>query len=444
MVVAAALIGSLWAGWRLSDTYFSLDEWSMIEQVTRLGKVEGATTSFGGDLRFFQDLIFRIQAVWFGLDSNTFLVVLFLASLVALHLAVAWLAVRVGLALGPALALGGLLTYLGPAAQSFLVVLQLSPTLAAAAGIAATAIVLGGAPTSARFLAVSGLLQLAALLDSGVGLSAVVIGGGVVLGVWPRQSWSAIAPAGLIIAIWYVFGDLGPEFPASVGDRAVFAARVLGRGAGALAGGAAATGFVVLAICTTAVVIAVRSGRLDRSGRSVMIAGGAATMVSVVAIARSQAGVPGFTFVENSRYLQQVALPLTITVLPAFVACAELAKRRWRPLRRAAPSARHTLAIAAIGLCFVAGLNEALDHAEVVVERSELVRDGVQDIGALTEAGCPSGAPPRPDARPLGTISPQVSVRLVDELVDRELLTIDPRDVTGAVDPALRLSVCGP
>lgn len=440
-IVLAALIGALWAGRRLRHTYFYFDEWSMIGRVTQLGKLEGATTSFNGHLWFFQDLIFRVQANWFGLDSNTFLVVVFVVALVALHMSLTALARGVGVPLVPALALGGLLTYLGAAAQNFVFAIQVSPTFATAAAVGAAAIALGGPPTAARFVAVSGLLLLAALFDSGVGLLALALGGGVVVGLWPRQSWWSLAPAGLITAIWYGFGDLGPEFEASVSDRVVFAARLLGRGAGAIAGGAAATGFVVLVVLTAATLVAMRAGRIDRAGWSVMLAGGLATLINIAGIAQSRAGLPGFTFFENNRYLQNVALPLTIAALPGLLASAQLAKERWKPLRRAAPPVRHALPVLAMAVCFALGLGEESTYSEVLIDRSERVAGGVQDIGTVLLRGCPTGTAPSLDTRPLGGLSPQVSARLVGELVRRDLLTIEER-LVGSVDYEILRSIC--
>ncbi|MEP6299401.1 MAG: hypothetical protein ABJ382_18915, partial [Ilumatobacter sp.] len=212
--LAAALLGVSWAGRRLRHTYFYFDEWSMIGRVTQLGPIDGATTSFNGHLWLFQDAIFRVQAVVFGLDSNVFVVAVFVLSLVALHLSLAALAVRVGVPVVPALMLAGLLTYLGPAAQNFVFAVQVSPTFATAAAVAVPAIVSGRQPTMRRCVIVSTLLLSSVSFDSGVGLMALALGGGSVVALWPRRRWWVLAPSGLVTASWYTFGNLGPEFDA--------------------------------------------------------------------------------------------------------------------------------------------------------------------------------------------------------------------------------------
>lgn len=442
-IVVAALIGALWAGRRLRQTYFYFDEWSMIGRVIHLGVIEGATTSFNGHLWFFQDMIFRVQARVFGLDSNGFLVVVFISSLVALHLALAALAVRIGVPLTPALMLAGLLTYLGPAAQNFVFAIQVSPTFATAAAVGAAAVVLGGTSTTRRYLAVGGLLQLAALFDSGVGLLALALVGGVVIGLWPRGSWWVLAPSALIIGIWYAFGDLGPKFEASVADRIVFAARLLLRGGGSLVGGGAWVGIFVVIVFASSFAVAFAAGRLDRTALTVMFAAGVATMVNVAGIAQSRAGLPGFTFFENNRYLQNVAIPLTITFLPALVACAGLVRERWQLAEPGPRAARDALPMLVIAACFGLGLGAEADYAEVFIDRTEQVRTGVRDIAIVENTGCPSGQMPNLDARPLGALSPQVSTRLVAELVDRELLSIEPGRLA-TVDPEILRAICGP
>ncbi len=440
-VLVAALLGVLWAGRRLRHTYFYFDEWSMIGRVTQLGPIEGATTSFNGHLWLFQDGIFRVQALVFGLDSNTFIVVMFGLSLVALHLSLAALAVRIGVPLVPALMLAGLLTYLGPAAQNFVFAVQVSPTFATAAAVGATAIVLGRHPATRHCVIVSTLLLLSVLFDSGVGLLALALCGGSVVGLWPRQRWWVLAPSVLVTVFWYALGDLGPEFDATVGERIDFAARLLVRGAGAVVGGGAWAGVAVLVLL--AVVLAVSARRIDRVGWSVTLSAGIATTINIAGIAQSRAGADDFTFFENNRYLQNVAIPLTITFLPALVACAGIAADRWgdtwlvgRPVRLAVPTML-------IGACFVLGLDEERGYADVFIERTQDVRLGVRDISVVVAGGCPSGQPPDLDARALGSLSPQISARLVGELVDRGLLSPGPEDID-SVDPQILAAICGP
>jgi hypothetical protein len=441
VVLATLLAGVLWASRRLRRTYFYFDEWSMIGRVTELAPLEGATTSFNGHLWFFQDVIFRFQAKAFGLDSNLFIVILFLFALAALHLSIGMLAVRVGVPLVPAMMLAGLLTYLGPATQNFIFAIQVSPTFATAAAVGCAVVVLDKRDTTARTVAAAALLLLAVLFDSAVGLLALTLGGAVLVQMWPRRRWWALAPSMLVMAWWYVFADLGPQFPASVPDRITFAARLVMRGAGALIGGGAWSGAIVLFVFGVATVVAIRSGRVTSAQRSVAVAGALALIVSVAGIAQSRAGLPGFTFFENNRYLQNVALPLTVMFLPALVVSSRLAADRFaernlgaRPLLIAIP------VVFTIG-AFVLGLDDERRYADVFIERTELVRAGVLDTATVIEQGCPLGGQPDLTGRPLGSISPQISAQLVADLLARELLITPDRGI-GDLDAAVLAAIC--
>lgn len=442
-VVVAALLGAVWAGRRLRATYFYYDDWSIIGRVTYFDPIKGATTSYSGHLAMFVDVFYRLQAFVFGLESNRFLVVVFLVSLVAVHLSLTAVAVQIGVPLTTSLILGGFLTYLGPAAQNFIFVVQFSSMFALASALGATAVALHGHGTRDHRIAVTVLLLASPLFDSAVGILALALGGGAVIGLWPRRYLWTLVPSLGVMAGWYLFGDLGPKFEASIRDRVVFAGRLGARGAGALVGGGAWAGVVVFVVFVSAAVVAVASCRLDRAGKTVMLAAGAATVINVAGIAQSRAGLPGFTFFENNRYLQNVAIPLTITFLPALVACSKLATKRWPGGWFATGPARLAVPALLVGVCFVLGLDEERDYADVFIERTEQVRSGVSDIGIIENAGCPSGQNPDLDVRALGPLSPQVSARLVGDLVDRESLTIKPRSIE-SVDPEILRLMCQP
>lgn len=441
VVVTALLVGVLWVGRRLRRTYFYFDEWSMIGRVTELAPLEGATTSFNGHLWFFQDVIFRFQAKVFGLDSNLFIVILFLVALATLHLSIGMLAVRVGVPLVPAMMLAGLLTYLGPATQNFIFAIQVSPVFATAAAMGCAALVLGKRDTTTRTVLAAALLLLAVLFDSAVGLLALTLGGALLVQVWPRRRWWALVPSVLVMAWWYVFADLGPQFPASVQDRITFAVRLVMRASGALIGGGVWSGALVLFVFGVASVVAIRSRRVTAAQRAVAVAGALALLISVAGISQSRAGLPGFTFFENNRYLQNVALPLVVMFLPALVAASGVAADRiaeWnlsaRPLLVAVP-------IVVMSGAFVLGLDEERRYADVFIERTEIVRAGVLDTATVIEQGCPSGGQPDPAARPLGSISPQISTQLVADLLARELLVAPGKSVDD-VDPAVLAAIC--
>ena len=426
----------MWAWRRVRHTWFSYDEWSMIGRVVAYDPLQGATTSFNGHLWLFQDAIYRLQVRVFGLDSNTFVVVVFLISLVCLHAAVSVLAARSGVPFAAAVLLGGLLTYLGPATQNFVFAIQLSPTFATASALVATALVVDRDATVRRASGVAALLLVSVLFDSGVGLLALTLGGGVLVQSWPRRAWWPLAPAASVMAIWYAFADLGPQFPGAVGERLHFAVELVVRSAGAFWGGPAWLGVVTLVAGGVAATQAVRIGALVGPARRLFVAGIAATIVTVAGIAQSRAALPGFTYFENNRYLQNVAIPLTFTFMPVVVVLArriDIGDRGDRRLSRWLP------AVLLLG-AFVAGLDEERAYGDVFVDRSAVVHAGVVDGVALIAQGCPTGTHLDPASRPLGDVSPQISTRLLIDLAGRRVFaTPDPDE---PIDPGIVATMC--
>ena len=429
---AAGSLGALWA-WRvLRRTYFVQDEWAMIRRGAILGPVESATKSFNGHLWLFQDASYRAQALGFGLDSNRFIVAAFLVALVTLHLTLAAFARSLGMSLAPALLLGALLTYLGPAAQNYVFAVQISPTLATAAAIGASTLVIGSPGTVRRATLVATLVLLSVLLDSAVGLLASSLAGGLVVQLWPRRRWWVLAPGGLVTMLWYAFADLGPEFPAPFGDRVTFAVELTVRSAGALVGGGPRVGLLVVIVFVAAIVAHARAGEMAGRDRAVTIAAVAATTILVGAIAQSRAGAPVFSFFENNRYLQNVAIPMALAVVPSSVGL----------VRRAGAGTVGAVAMSVVLVgAFLFGQDEARRYEDQFVGRSIAVRNAVVDTVSLLSTNCPSGQPPVPDVELLGPVSPGLTVSLVAVLARRGLLSPAP---PGPPDGALVATICPP
>lgn len=427
VIVSAA--GVLWSARRVRNTYFHFDEWSMLGRVTSFGPIEGATTSFNGHLYLFQDLVYRTQATAFGLENNHFVRFVFLVSLVALHLSLAWLILRLGASSTLAVLIAALLTYMGAASETFLFPFQLSPTFAAAAAIAGTAAVIDAEPTVRRSFLVGALMLLSVLFDSGMSTLALALCGGVVVQQWPRRFWWTVAPSAATAVGWFLVADLGPSFPGSVGDRGVFVARLVVRSAGALVGGGAWAGAVALAGFSAALAAAVRSRALSRSARAVTIAGFVATVLTAVSIAQSRAAIPGFTFFNFNRYIQNVGLPLLITFLPSLIAVGRQTLDRW-PERR---TVLHVAATLAVALAFASSLDEEREYGTVFVGWNQRVEAIVDATASLAVNGCPAGTRLDPASRPAASLSPQITAALVVEFVERDLIVADP-DVDPSAD----------
>ncbi|MEQ1700388.1 MAG: hypothetical protein ABMA25_09770 [Ilumatobacteraceae bacterium] len=338
--------GAAWSSWHLRRSWFYYDEWSMIERVQSMSGGDGMMASFNGHLWMGQYWLYRVQVSIFGLDTHTFICVMFVTSLVLLHLALAALLRAAGLPRPSALLLGGVLTYLGAASQNFLFAVQVSPTLSLAAAVAAAAIVVSGR-RSVPWACVISLLLLAAVgLDSGTALGGVVLGAGVLLLRW--RSWRAVwvaAPAVLALTAWYLLASLGPEFPATRWRRVTFAVELGLRGAGSLVAAGAWVGACLLVVALVVIVVGRRRGWSTPEAGALLAAGAASATITIAGISQSRAGLPGFDFISGNRYLQAVLVPMVLAAAPSVA----LACRQVHP-----PSVRRAGAVSAPLLLVVA------------------------------------------------------------------------------------------
>lgn len=435
--IVAGASGLWWSGRRVAHTYFHYDEWSMLARGIKFDPIHGATRSYNGHLYLFQDLVYRTQATFFGLDHNRFVAAVFLASLLALHFALAWLAIRLGMSPLLALATGGLITYLGAASETFIFPFQLSPTFAAAVAITATAVAIDHDPSRRRAVVVGSLLVLSVLFDSGMSVLGLALGGGIVVSTWPRRFWWTLVPSVVIVVSWALVADLGQSYPGTLADRAGFMLRLILRSAGALVGGGAWAGAAVLVAGGAAVTVAVHARLLSATARAVSFSGLAATLLTAASIAQSRATIAGFTFFNFNRYLQNVGLPLAVTFIPALVSVAGAATRRW-PQRQ---TALHAIGVIMVALAFAAALDDERSYATAFVGWNETVERDVKQTVSLITFGCPPGTRLDPNSIPAGDISPQLSTSLLIDLVERDLLTSGQRS---EYDPAVTNAVCAP
>lgn len=412
------VVGVGWAAWNLLGGYFFYDDWSMIGRVLHTTPIEGMTTGYNGHLWMLQDPIYRIQVFWFGVDDNFFVRGVFMGALLLLHLSLAALLRASGVSPLSSMMLGGLLTYLGAAAENYIWPVQVSPTLAVAAGVAAAAIALrhGPAPASAPTpLAVAGVVVLTLLsvgIDSAIALMAATLAACVTFLAWRGIVRFAGVPALAVLALWILFADRGPEFPADTATRAAFAVRLVLHSAGGVFGLGQPGGAVVLIVTIALIAFGLRQGSVDRRGRIMLAAGALSALIVAAALTIARAGIVGLDFTNGNRYLHNVIIPATLAAAPAIAATC----------RRAPPGAGPLLIVVA----FFLGLVPKQNH-EVAFRRYNLeTREGVATTAAIIRGGCPSGAAPNPDGRPLDYVGPEITTRLVRELLDRGVLEADP------------------
>lgn len=439
IVVRAAfvLFGWWWAWRRLRHTYFFFDEWSMVGRTLHTGPLEGMTTQFNGHLWVFQDVIYRIQVGWFGLDDHWFVVATFLLSLATLQLVLSAIFERVGMSFPAGLMLATLLTYLGAAAQNFVFAVQVSPTFAAATAYAPALVVLGRRSSRGRLVAVGGLVLASTMFDSGFGLVGWAFAAVLVVREWSPRDLVALAPAGVVLALWYGFADLGREiYPSDLGRQVAFAPRLLARSAGALLGGGPVVGTVLLAVAVF-VAAFIRRTAITPERTSLALAGLVATGVIVVGISRNRAGIPDIPWREFNRYFQNVGVPLVLAFTPLVLAAVD-----GLPGARELPRAIRTGTVpVALVAAFLLGVPAEQDYGDDFVAWNGQVRRELDAALGTLARGCPAGTELDPAARPMGSLNPQIRVGFLVELVDRGLLDPDP-DPDAAVDPVVAERMC--
>jgi len=416
---ALPLFGAVWAIRRLRHSYFFYDEWSMIDRVVHLPLWTGMTASFNGHLWLFQDLFYRIQVSWFGVNNHVFVSAVFVLSLVALHIAMAAVLERAGVPPVMSLCTGGLLTYLGAASQNFIFAIQASPCLALATGLAAAALALARPPTIARSIVAAAMMVLSVAFDSGIALTTITFATAVLALSWRGRYALAVLPSLIAMSWWYLTGDLGPVDDASLAIKARFAGHLLLHSLGALFGQGEGLGVVVAVLATATLGIGLARGWVAGAARTTLIAGALSTVVTTSAIAHARATTVGANFIDFNRYLQNVLIPFALSALPAVYSIVRSAPAGWRERH---PAMRGALGPLVVAAAFLLGLSPLRAYIKNFEAWNVAVRDGVRDAAAVITDGCPSGAPPDPRGQPMGGLSPQISTELLRELVRRGAL----------------------
>lgn len=423
------------AAWRQRGTYYFYDDWSMIDHVLHSTPFDGMMMPFNGHLWMLQYWVYRIQVFWFGVNDHLFLTVVFLAALIALHVSLAALFRASGLTRATSALLGGLLTYLPAATESSLWIVLLSPALAVAAGVAATAIALGRPPTPTRVAAVALLSLLSVGLDSALALPMLAMVATVTTLCWRGPRRLSVLPAFVALGLWLLLAEHGPSFPADLYTRARFVVKLLVYGAGGLVGRGKTFGAVVLAALAVLLTMGYRRGLPDARGRIMLLSAGAALLLVVSALAWARAGIEGLNLQAGNRYLQNVAIPLTLAIAPLLAATIRsLVRDAGWPETRVSYVGR-ALIVAAL----LFGLPKQQAYTRTFMEYNEATRDGVAVAALVIRRGCPSGVAPDEKSTPLGLLGPQLPTRLVRELLERGLLT--PR-LPARIDPQVIARMC--
>ena len=415
--VVALAAGVTWALRRLVHTSPFYDEWTLISRVIHRSPWSGAFASFNGHLWVFQDLIYRAQVVWFGAESHWLVVGVFVMVLVWLHASFTLLARAVGVPLVPALAAGLAVTYLGRGAQDFVFAVQVSPMASLAMVLWVCRVVVSDECSRRSQWLVGGLMLLAVLTESGLGAVGMVMVAAAISVRWGVRRMACLLPAGLVLVLWWLFADGGPRFPSSALQKARVAGSLLMHGAGALVGGAAVAGGAVLVVSASVGAWMWRVGGWHRREAALALAGVVGALGAAAAVAHARAGMSDLDLADSNRYVHFVAVPVAVTLV-AMAAAAQSVVRSGRHVRVSA-------LLALLG-CVAVSMAAENSYSNRFIDTNRLVRDGVNATTVVVANGCPSDAAPAPKARPVGPLSPQVTVGLVAELMERGHLTLVP------------------
>lgn len=417
----------MWAALGLRGTWFFYDEWGMVDRVVSQSTWRSMTTTFNGHLWLLQDVIYRVQVNLFGIDRHLFVSAAFLVSLVFLHASTAAVLRACAVPLTASLLLGGLVTYLGPAAQNMVFAVQVSPTLAVAVAMVAVRVVLGGAASAPRACAVATLMVAVVCLDSGVAIMGLALSTVVVLCMWRGRHRLCVIPSLALMVLLLVFADRGPSWSGTVARRASFAVDLLLHSAGALVGSQQEVGLIVCATVAGTLFVGWHRGIIERPSRVMLVAGGVSSLLTAAAIAQTRADLVQGNFVDYNRYLQNVALPLLIAAAPACtdVVRAASSRRRADPSRRGRVSNRGVVvASMAILGAWALGIPDRLAYRDEFIGWNRQTKMRILDGAVVVTNGCPDGSTPDPASRPAGEWSPQVTTRLLRVLTESGALTV--------------------
>jgi hypothetical protein len=409
---AFPLAGMAWVGSRYGHVWYHADEGEMIGRTTSShGWFSNAFAGLNGHLNAGSYVVYRLQRAWLGVEGLQFVWLAFCASIAALQVSVAAVLRRLGLPTLLALLAATVVTLFGPGVQSIASQFQLGSNFALALSFGAAFVALRDEFTLRAAVLVGALLVVAIGFDSAVATFGAVFVGVLVLFLWPKKLAAlALGPAFVAYLVWLAFGDLGTQHAVGIGKIASFAFHLFTLSAGGLLGGGdthasiarslgnthaapspiiplsgEAIGAVVLVLAAACVVLGFVRRRLDRKVVAALVGGLAAAIFAVAIIAKIRAylidpklGLPG------SRFIQQIAVLLTLAFVPAIVAT----------LRPESPRLGHLLgAVAGVALIaiFLVNLHQVWAPREFEEAWGTNVKARVRQTVTVLSEGCGTG-----------------------------------------------------
>lgn len=402
---------------RYSKSWYAFDDWDLIARAKDCGAgfsclMEPHNGHVFAGVRF----LYWAQLNWLGVDNHRLVWGVFVLSLLALHSSLSWLLRGLGLSWPVSLTAAGLVTYLGLGSQAMHYQLLLSWNLPSAFScLAAGIVVRTRAPTGAKVAGASGLLLLAASLDSSIALLGFVFVGLLSLGMWPLRTAIVALGVPALAHVVLLGHEDGGGLAGGVLVTVRFAFHLFFRGAGSLLVGDEYVGVLVVVASGLALLWLHRHQALPRRVLVVWASAMGAAGVTVVTIAAARAPVVLGQWQGFNRYIQAVALFVLIGCLAPLV----LAGARVATIvsgRERIGTAEHAATAVMVG-ALLFGL-APLRAYEVAIDGFDRDSMGAvrQAVSVLTH-GCPDGTLLDPDSRPSPDYAPQVSLQLLRRLL---------------------------
>ena len=413
--VLVPLLGALFLVAQYERNYYVIDDWLVLRQTLNRGWWGTLTSSIQGHIHLLSVAVYRLQRTWLGIDGQELIYAAFVATVLALELAVAATLRRLGTSAVVALAGGAAVAFNGAGAEVFVWPFAMGPTGALAFGVLAGFVVLGGdgEPDLRRRILVVALLTLSIAADSGVSPLGFVYVAVVAALRWPlRAVVTTLGLPALLTGLWYVFGDIGENPTAELGTHLEFAVRLLLLSGGAFAGGGTAGGVPMLLAVSALTFLGWRRGLLSPAVVATFWGGLAGGAAGIGAISLSRAGLLDPDDIP-SRYVTEVAVFLVLAFLPP-IAVTTRALLRPRLANGAIAALGATALVATIAL--------TADEARSALRFHEAVSDvhlseTKQAVQLIFQDACPPGQRLDPAGRPSGTDLNKADVTLLQDLI---------------------------
>jgi hypothetical protein len=431
---------------RYNNNWYFYDEWSMIHRVlaTRGKLLQGATLSYNGHLYVICYLVYKAQLA-LGLSNHALVWLMFCASLLVVNVAVAFVLWAGGVPPLASAVAGAMIAYFGPGAQLMTFEFQFTMNAAVALPIMAGYYVLRDPNRPLSSVLVTILLWLSMIFDSATAFAGLLFVAVLLMLHW-RDRWMALALApSVATGAAFLFATQGALLtqPATPGQEALFAVRLLLLALGGLVGGGQVAGAVVLAVSAAAIPWALYKRALPTNTWHLMTAGCVSGLAMVAVTAWSRAGLVKNDFFDFNRYISLVAVYLLVALAPLLVAIARrfLRTRAWS-IEPALPCL-----LAVVFLLNLQPLNHYRRTIETWMAQTHAL---VEDVTWSMSRSCPAGTSLDLAAQPLGTLDPQITVALLRELEVSGSLTPPPRQphmpplLAPAAWRSAASAVCGP